>query len=61
MFFTICGHGGYLRFTMNCKLHMKFEENRPRISTEKSFKGVDRRRTDGRRTGVITIAVIVKG
>ena len=29
---------------------MKIEENRPRVSDEKSFKDVDGRRTDGRMT-----------
>ena len=39
---------------------MKFEENWPRVSEEKSLKGLDRRQTDGQETtdygrGVITI------
>ena len=45
---TICTN---FQSPFNTKLHMKFEEFGPRVSEEKSFKGVnrrtDRRTTDG--------------
>ena len=53
---TLCT---YFQSPFNRRLHTKFEEIWPRVSEEKSFKGVDGRtngQTDDGRWRVITIA-----